>query len=456
MRGRIHGVLILVAVVLPLLGGTPAIAQGDAPGSSRACPALHGDGGTHARQPRPRSSTVACTSGRASGGDAGGQKTLPADAGHTNWDGPQDRRPSVADDRSGSAPDRAPSTKSGKPARPGGVTQSDGGASPAHGHGSQAPATNGGASQGRTDVRVRRQTQTAPPAGAMGSPDRRTSGDHQASAGRQASDAGNKAAGVKDPDAPAAADGPTDTGPARSSPGIPFQAPSSGAPSDQKASATAQDQTPKGSDTTKHNRATTGDRGTPAPGTKTRTTKAPTTKPPATQTGNTKAGATPTPEAGDHMPASGESGDQPLTCADFVTQADAQAIYDRNTSDPDNLDPDHNGRACEELPSGSTRTIMGTIGAMPRIGVGTSAPRAARGIPITSGALLALAILCGLSGLAVGRRAERERSDRLAAFSGHCGVTPGGCAVQTHPPALGLSPPGPLPALPARLASPTD
>jgi len=40
-------------------------------------------------------------------------------------------------------------------------------------------------------------------------------------------------------------------------------------------------------------------------------------------------------------------------CSDFDTQQEAQAVYDRDTSDPNRLDDDGDGRACESLPSGS-------------------------------------------------------------------------------------------------------
>jgi hypothetical protein len=281
-------------------------------------------------------------------------------------------------------------------------------------------------------VRIPNQTQTAQTVDAAGSRDRPTGGDHQVSVRQQAPASGDKPAGARDQSAPTGTDGQTDrsqrTGPTRSSPGIPFQASATATPdpgaagtptgnggkSNSAGTAKSQNQTPKGSGTTKHKGQTTADRGTPTPGAKS-SGKAPTTKAPTTKTGTAKAGGTPTPGATSQKPAGGETGDQPLTCADFATQADAQAVYDRNPSDPDNLDPDHNGRACDELPSGTTRTIEGAVGAMPRIGVGTGAARAAQGMPVTPVALLALAVLCGLAGLAVHRRAERDGSDRLAA-----------------------------------------
>jgi len=44
-------------------------------------------------------------------------------------------------------------------------------------------------------------------------------------------------------------------------------------------------------------------------------------------------------------PASAQQRD--LDCADFATQADAQAVFDRDRSDPHGLDPDGDGVACE-------------------------------------------------------------------------------------------------------------
>jgi len=43
-------------------------------------------------------------------------------------------------------------------------------------------------------------------------------------------------------------------------------------------------------------------------------------------------------------------------CKDFSTQAEAQAVLDRDPSDPYGLDEDENLKACESLPSSSERT----------------------------------------------------------------------------------------------------
>jgi excalibur calcium-binding domain-containing protein len=42
-----------------------------------------------------------------------------------------------------------------------------------------------------------------------------------------------------------------------------------------------------------------------------------------------------------------------LDCADFATQQQAQGVYDQDPSDPNGLDADNDGIACEELDSSS-------------------------------------------------------------------------------------------------------
>lgn len=50
----------------------------------------------------------------------------------------------------------------------------------------------------------------------------------------------------------------------------------------------------------------------------------------------------------------GPAGAADLNCSDFATQQQAQAVLDADRSDPNNLDQDDDGTACESLPSGST------------------------------------------------------------------------------------------------------
>ena len=47
----------------------------------------------------------------------------------------------------------------------------------------------------------------------------------------------------------------------------------------------------------------------------------------------------------------GTAGADDLNCSDFATQADAQAVYDATPGDPNGLDQNGNGIACETLPT---------------------------------------------------------------------------------------------------------
>lgn len=44
---------------------------------------------------------------------------------------------------------------------------------------------------------------------------------------------------------------------------------------------------------------------------------------------------------------------QDLDCADFASQAEAQAVFDRDPSDPNRLDADDDGQACETTDYGT-------------------------------------------------------------------------------------------------------
>ena len=50
------------------------------------------------------------------------------------------------------------------------------------------------------------------------------------------------------------------------------------------------------------------------------------------------------------LPAGGVALAQDKDCADFQTQAEAQAVYNQDPRDPHNLDGDGDGIACEALP----------------------------------------------------------------------------------------------------------
>jgi type II secretory pathway pseudopilin PulG len=51
-----------------------------------------------------------------------------------------------------------------------------------------------------------------------------------------------------------------------------------------------------------------------------------------------------------------------LNCSSFATQEEAQAELNRDLSDPNNLDADNDGIACEELPPGGGTTGTSTTG----------------------------------------------------------------------------------------------
>jgi hypothetical protein len=57
--------------------------------------------------------------------------------------------------------------------------------------------------------------------------------------------------------------------------------------------------------------------------------------------------------AGISYPLAGVALAQDLDCSDFATQAEAQAAYNQDPSDPNGLDRDNDGVACESLPGGA-------------------------------------------------------------------------------------------------------
>jgi len=56
-----------------------------------------------------------------------------------------------------------------------------------------------------------------------------------------------------------------------------------------------------------------------------------------------------------------------LNCEDFPSQADAQVVLDANATDPNNLDADDDGQACEEF----TYDTSGQVPTTPAGGVST-------------------------------------------------------------------------------------
>jgi hypothetical protein len=98
-------------------------------------------------------------------------------------------------------------------------------------------------------------------------------------------------------------------------------------------------------------------------------------------------------------------------CVDFATQQEAQAAFDASIGDPDRLDEDDDGIACEWLPSGSSTTMNGQVRFVPQGGLdtgdGTMAEDAGSGdVLVTGGAILA----AGLAVAALRRRTSRRSS----------------------------------------------
>lgn len=93
---------------------------------------------------------------------------------------------------------------------------------------------------------------------------------------------------------------------------------------------------------------TTSESTSPAPSDNS-TTQAPAPTSGATDSGDTQA----------NPPATASIRD--LNCDRFSSQSEAQSVYDQDTTDPNNLDADDDGIACETLPSSdSSSTTSGT------------------------------------------------------------------------------------------------
>ena len=110
------------------------------------------------------------------------------------------------------------------------------------------------------------------------------------------------------------------------------------------------------------------------------------------------------------FPLAGVAAAQDKDCADFQTQAEAQAVYNQNPSDPNDLDRDNDGRACEALPGqppGSDEHPNGPVEA----GAGGTA----EGGPDDSPELLVLGVAGGgvlaAGGVVLARRRSVRRSD---------------------------------------------
>ena len=124
--------------------------------------------------------------------------------------------------------------------------------------------------------------------------------------------------------------------------------------------------------------------------------------------------------AGMSYPLAGVALAQDLDCSDFSTQAQAQAVYNQDPSDPNGLDADNDGLACEALPGaapGSAETAANTggqdTGAAPSGGVEAGAGGTAKGddsdlllpVGLAGGALLVA------GGVVLIRRRPVEQSD---------------------------------------------
>ena len=103
-----------------------------------------------------------------------------------------------------------------------------------------------------------------------------------------------------------------------------------------------------------------------------------------------------------------------LNCEDFSSQSDAQAELDEDSSDPNNLDADNDGRACEDSFGEAVSSADTPRSGIETGGGGTLRPELARSnrdpdpaaFGRTLAALLALSLLvAGVSGL---RRARRR------------------------------------------------
>ena len=117
------------------------------------------------------------------------------------------------------------------------------------------------------------------------------------------------------------------------------------------------------------------------------------------------------------FPMAGVAAAHDLDCEDFTTQAEAQAVYNRNPSDPNGLDRDKDGVACEALPGGAPGSGEGP--SPPSGGVETGAGGTAEGGPEDgpghSSELLVLGVAGGVvlaaGGVALARHRSVRRSD---------------------------------------------
>ncbi|MEV6207252.1 excalibur calcium-binding domain-containing protein [Kitasatospora sp. NPDC051914] len=88
--------------------------------------------------------------------------------------------------------------------------------------------------------------------------------------------------------------------------------------------------------------------------------------------------------AGACLPLAGMSHAQDLDCANFSTQEQAQAVFNADPFDSDNLDADNDGIACEVLPRATTGAVTTAPAAdgSSAVSAPASAPAAAVQVPV--------------------------------------------------------------------------
>jgi hypothetical protein len=108
-----------------------------------------------------------------------------------------------------------------------------------------------------------------------------------------------------------------------------------------------------------------------------------------------------------------------LNCSDFATQADAQATVDANPGDPNGLDRDDDGIACETLPGSGTTTAVtedGTVTGASQVSARPVGAVAAGDGSASDGGGLLPYVLGGLAFTAAGGAAvAARRSSRTTA-----------------------------------------
>ena len=93
-----------------------------------------------------------------------------------------------------------------------------------------------------------------------------------------------------------------------------------------------------------------------------------------------------------------------LECGDFATQADAQVVLDGNPTDPNGLDADHDGQACEDFAYATSGQVATPPAGGVATGDGSTADSDAGALPFIAGGIgLAAA---GAAALAARRNAR--------------------------------------------------